>query len=93
MHVGLLTLELRFPEAQSLKDKRQILKSALDIARRKFNVSISEVDALNEWRRAIVGAASVANDSHFVNQVLDKVVDQFESNPLLDVASVAIEML
>jgi uncharacterized protein YlxP (DUF503 family) len=44
MPVGLLTLELHLPEAQSLKDKRQVLRSLKDRLRRHFNVAVAELD-------------------------------------------------
>jgi len=42
MPVGLLTLELHIQDAQSLKDKRQILRSLKDRLRAKFNVAVAE---------------------------------------------------
>jgi len=44
MPVGLLTLELHIPDAQSLKDKRQVLRSLKDRLRRQFNVAVAELD-------------------------------------------------
>ena len=81
------------PRYRSLKDKRQIIKSVMETTRRKFNISIAEVDDLDTWRRATLGMACVANDGQHVNRVLDKVLDTLESNPLLDVGEVAMEML
>jgi len=43
MPVGLLTLELHIPDAQSLKDKRQVLRSLKDKLRREFNVAVAEL--------------------------------------------------
>jgi uncharacterized protein len=43
MPVGLLTLELHIPDAQSLKDKRQVLRSLKDKLRRQFNVAVAEL--------------------------------------------------
>jgi len=42
MPVGLLTLELHIQHAQSLKDKRQVLRSLKDRLRAKFNVAVAE---------------------------------------------------
>ena len=39
MPIGLLTLEIYIPEAHSLKDKRQVLRSLKDRLRGKFNVA------------------------------------------------------
>ncbi|MGZ5487086.1 MAG: DUF503 family protein, partial [Candidatus Aminicenantales bacterium] len=43
MIVGVLTLDLFFPYARSLKDKRRILRGFKDRARR-HNVALAEID-------------------------------------------------
>ena len=93
MHIGTLTIVLYMHDTESLKDKRQILKSLIETTRRKFNISIAEVDDLDKWRRATLGIACVANDIQYLNRVLDKVVDTLESNPAIEVGEVALEML
>jgi uncharacterized protein len=93
LHVGLCTLELFIPEANSLKDKRSVLKSMLEGMRNKFNVSASEVEHMDVWRRATVGIACVSNSQAFADQVLNKVLDWVESNPRVDVTGVQIEFL
>ncbi len=55
MPVGLLTLELHIPDAQSLKDKRQVLRSLKDKLRRQFNVAVAELDHHDVWQRSVVG--------------------------------------
>ena len=93
MHIGTLTVVLHLHDAESLKDKRQIIKSLMETTRQKFNISIAEVDDLDKWRQATIGVAFVANDSQHVNRVLDKVLDTLESNPALDVGEVEMELL
>ena len=93
MHIGTLTIVLYLHDTESLKDKRQILKSLIETARNKFNVSVAEVDDMDKWRKATVGVACVSNDGAFANRVLDKVLDHFESDPRIDVGEVALEML
>ena len=93
MHIGTLTVTLLLAEGSSLKDKRHVVKSLVETTRRKFNVSIAEVDDLDLWRRATLGVAIVSNDSQHANRVLDKVLDFFESHPEFEVAGVALEML
>lgn len=93
MVVGLLTLELHIPMSQSLKEKRQVLKSLLETTRNRFNVSIAEVDHLDLWQRATVGAACVSNDPSFVDQVLNRVLRGFESDPRVEVSRVDLEFL
>ncbi len=93
MTIGVLTAELGIGEAQSLKDKRQVLKSVLAHLRNAFNVSAAEVDDNDLWRRATIGIAVVANNNAFANQVLDKVIDHLEADPRIDMGPCEIEFL
>jgi uncharacterized protein YlxP (DUF503 family) len=93
MVIGLLTLELLIAESQSLKDKRQVLKSLLETTRQRFNVSAAEVDHLDLWQRATIAVACVSKDQVFVDQVLNKVLRTIEGNPRVEVANVDMEFL
>jgi uncharacterized protein YlxP (DUF503 family) len=93
MVVGLATIELHIPESDSLKDKRQVLKSLLETTRNKFNVSAAEVDHLDLWRRATVAFACVSKDQSFADQVLNKVIDLIESNPRVNIGEIRVEFL
>ncbi len=92
-HIGLCTLSLFIPEAQSLKDKRSVLKSMLEGMRSRFNVSAAEVEHMDLWQRATVAISCVSNSQTFADQVLNKVVDWVEANPRVNVTDVAIEFL
>jgi uncharacterized protein YlxP (DUF503 family) len=74
MPVGLLTLELHIAEAQSLKDKRQILRSLKDRLRAKFNVAVAELDFEDTWQRAVIGVVTVANEEQLVEESLQNVL-------------------
>lgn len=80
MTVGTCRVELQIPANASLKGKRQVLRSIKDRVRSRFNVSIAEVDRLDEWQRATVGIACVSNDARFADEVLSKVVNLIESS-------------
>ena len=75
MVVGILQLELTIPSANSLKDKRQVLRSLKDRIRRSFNVSVAEVGENDQWRSAVLAVVVASNDKGFANRVLSKVVD------------------
>lgn len=93
MTVGLLTIDLHIAEADSLKDKRQVLKSLLAHLRAEFNISAAEVGDHDVWRRATLGVALIATDSAFAHQVLDKVIDHIESNPRVEIVHAETELL
>lgn len=60
--IGILSVELHFPEAHSLKEKRMLLRSAKDHLRNRFGAAVAEVDHHEAWQRARVTAAVVARE-------------------------------
>ncbi|HEX6532416.1 MAG TPA: DUF503 domain-containing protein [Nitrospira sp.] len=91
--VGLCTIELFIADSQSLKDKRQVLLSLKDRLRRKFNLSVAEVDEQNLWQKAVLGLACVANDGRHVNQVLDQALNLIRSHTVVEIVQSRIELL
>jgi uncharacterized protein YlxP (DUF503 family) len=80
-------VELHLGSARSLKDKRQVLKSILDSARRRYGVAAAEVGFQEQWQRALLGFAVVASSARQATEVIDE-VDRFVwSRPDLDVLS------
>jgi uncharacterized protein YlxP (DUF503 family) len=74
MIVGVLTLELFFPYAQSLKDKRRILHGFKDRVRRRYNIALAEVDYQDKWQRALVGVVTLNSQQTVVEEVLGHVL-------------------
>ncbi len=93
MIVGLCTVELHFPDAQSLKGKRKILVSLKTRLQNRFNISIAEIDENELWQKSILGIASVANETARVNQTLDHVLNDIRTNPSLELLQSQIEVL
>jgi uncharacterized protein YlxP (DUF503 family) len=93
MPVGLLTLELHIQHAQSLKDKRQILRSLKDRLRAKFNVAVAELEHHDTWQRSVVGVVTISNEEHHVEESLQNVLAEADSilGPLL--ISHAVEVI
>ncbi len=56
--IAFLTLELHIEAAQSLKDKRQVVRSLKDRLRASFNVSVAELEASGLWNRATIGVVA-----------------------------------
>jgi len=79
MPVGLLTLELHIADAQSLKDKRQVLRSLKDRLRAHFNVAVAELDFEDTWQRSVVGVVTLSNEEHHVEEVLQKVLAEADN--------------
>jgi uncharacterized protein YlxP (DUF503 family) len=75
--IVLLTVDFHFPVAQSLKDKRMILRGVKDRTK-KFNVSVAEVDHHDLWQRATLAVVAVATDGAHAERELQAVVDEIE---------------
>ena len=69
--VGVLTLELEFAAAHSLKDKRHWVRGLKDRLRAGFNLSVAEVDDHNLWNRAVVAAVTVSGSRENAAKILD----------------------
>ena len=93
MHVGVLQVEISIPDAMSLKDKRQVVKSLKDRIAHGHNVSIAEVGALDEHRRSIIGVAMVSNDKRYVEGALSKLVDFVRMESRASLIDYQIELL
>jgi uncharacterized protein len=93
MPVGLLTLELHIQHAQSLKDKRQVLRSLKDRLRAKFNVAVAELEYEDTWQRSVVGVVTLSNEEQQVQESLQHVLTEADNilGPLL--VSHAVEMI
>jgi len=66
MPVATLTLELAIEHAQSVKDRRQVVRSLKDKLCNSFNVSVSELDDAALWNRATIGVAAVSGSRDYL---------------------------
>ncbi len=94
MVVGTAKVVLRLAENESLKGKRQVVKSLLARLRQTFSVSAAEVGTLDDWHMATLGIAMVSNDAGHADEVLSKVLHYIEETRLdAEVLSFETEIL
>jgi hypothetical protein len=77
MPIARLTIELEIPHAQSLKDRRQVVRSIKDKLRHSFNLSIAELDDGIVWNRATLGVAAISSSTGYLTgqiQLIDAAV-------------------
>jgi uncharacterized protein YlxP (DUF503 family) len=70
-YVGILSVELHFPENHSLKGKRKELLSVKAQLQRRFGASVAEVDHHDVWQRARLTLACVARGHKELQELLD----------------------
>lgn len=73
MPVAKLTIEIEIPNAQSLKDRRQAVRSLKDKLRHAFNISIAELDDGIVWNRATLGIAAISSSSSYLTGQLEQI--------------------
>ena len=71
-YVGILSVELHFPEAGSLKGKRKFVKSAKAQLQNRFGAAVAEVDHHELWQRAGLTVACVARELGELERLLDE---------------------
>ena len=79
LHIGILQFTLEIPYAESLKDKRSVVKSLKDRLRRAYNVSITEIEDLDECTIATLGAVVAGSDASHVNSTMDHLVNELQA--------------
>ena len=92
MHVAALRLELRIPEAQSLKSKRAVLRPVLHRLRDR-ELSVAEVDHQDDWQRATIGVAVVAPQRSRLDEVVDGVQRMMLEDPTVELIEMGVSYL
>jgi len=93
MNVGVCRIELRLPENQSLKGKRQVVKSIIARLQNKYNVSVAEIDNQGLWQIATLGITCVSNHRRHADETLSSVVRFVVQNyPNLEIVNSEIEI-
>lgn len=87
MFVLCLEVDLHIAESRSLKAKRQVVRSIVDSARRRYGVAAAEVEHQDMWQRAGLGFAAVSAQSRHAEEVIDEVERLVWSYPEVQVLS------
>ena len=92
MHIGALYVRLHIPEAQSLKDKRQVVRSILDRARSRYHVAAAEVGENDVLRIAELGFASVSGQAGHAREIVDKILHGLQRHPIARIVEHELEV-
>ncbi len=76
--IGVLTLEIRVEHAQSLKDKRQVVKSLKDRLRHHLNVAVAETEFQSLWQLAELVVVTVSNSRQVAESTLRRAEEMAE---------------
>lgn len=74
MIIGVLTIELFFPYARSLKDKRRIIHGFKERLKGRHNVAVAELDYQDKWQRARLGIVTLNSQASVVEDILNRIL-------------------
>jgi uncharacterized protein YlxP (DUF503 family) len=80
MPIGVLTLHIHLPGCRSLKEKRGRLKPLINRLHKEFNISVAEMDHLDNWGDSIIACALISNDNGHTQRSLQNVTRWIEKN-------------
>ncbi len=93
MLVGVCTIRIMLFEANSLKEKRHVVKSVIERVKSRFNVSIAEVGQQDKWQVAEIGFSCVTNSRRHADEIINNVVRFIEGDGRFDVTAFDMEIL
>jgi len=91
--VGVMKVMLHIPMAQSLKEKRRVVRSLKDRLWSHFNVSVAEVGDQDLHQRATIGICFIALDSMAADAKMRKLEDFIERHDGAVVLDIDRELL
>ena len=94
MHAAAVCFDLHVPASRSLKAKRAAVRPIVDGLRHKYRLSVAEVDHHDQWQRATIAVAVVAESDGRLHEVLDAVERFVAGRPdveLLDVSTAYLD--
>jgi uncharacterized protein YlxP (DUF503 family) len=91
--IGSLRVSFMILDAQSLKEKRMVLRSLKDRLLGKFNVSVAEVGSNDKWQIGELAAVTVGNESKYVVSVMEEVKRFISTNPKVRIIDSEIEVI
>ena len=85
LYVLALAVDVRIPEAHSLKEKRSVIRTILDGARRRYGASTAETGMADVHQRSELGFVVVAGTAGHAVELIDTVERFVWSFPEIEV--------
>lgn len=81
MKIAVLQFVLEIPHAESLKDKRRVVRSVKDKLHNEHLVAVAEVGHLDVHNLAMLGLTAVGTSVPHLQSLLDRIVDKLKALP------------
>lgn len=93
MIVGICNFKIQIFESNSLKEKRQIIKSLMGRLKSRFNISIAEVGLNDSWKTSEIAFSLVTNNSNHAQEIISKIMNFIDGDSRLEIIEQNIEIL
>ncbi|SHJ58243.1 hypothetical protein SAMN02745165_02715 [Malonomonas rubra DSM 5091] len=93
MVVGVLRLDIRLYDTQSLKQKRSQVNKITARLRSRYPVSVAEVGCQDLLQRAVIGLSMTAGSESQLESVFHKVESEIESCGFAELLDTDVEFL
>jgi len=93
MVVAVCKISFLIHESNSLKRKRQVLKSLIQKVKNRYNISIAEVEDNDLWQKGTLGFCMIGNDSRFLNSAVDRALNFIRDLNVIDLIDCSVEMI
>jgi uncharacterized protein len=90
VHAAAVRFDLHVPESRSLKVKRAAIRPIVDGLRHRYRLSVAEVGYQDQWQRAEIGVAVVAESDGHLRDVIHEVERFVARAPAIEVLDVEV---
>ncbi|MFC7320487.1 DUF503 domain-containing protein [Halobacillus campisalis] len=80
-------------DAQSLKEKRSVIKRIQKRLANEYNVAVSELDFQNLWQRTCIGIVTIASSKVIAEQTIQQALSFIDSFPEIERTNTVTEWL
>jgi len=86
-------IEILIYEANSLKEKRHVIKSIIERIRSKFNASVAEVGYNELWNRSLLGIAVVSNTKKMCDVSISRIISFIDNDERVEIINCYREII
>jgi hypothetical protein len=86
-------IEILIYESNSLKEKRQVIKSIIERIKAKFNASVAEVGYNELWNRSVLGVAVVSNNKRMCDASISKIISFIDNDERVEILNCYKEII
>ncbi len=92
MIVGIVEMEIYIYEVNSLKEKRQVVKSLIERLKNKHNISIAEIGDLELWNKLVLGISVVSNSKLIVEKSIESIRSFVENDHRVEIVNTIVDI-